>query len=165
MNWIDFDIQNIKTWPIAHEKVFCVFRWSDGNFTVGRFNEVCIPVENRKCSWAYLMPYELKDQHIDVIVENCHKDMVSDVFTFNQVKEKVLSVLNFVFLLSRLHIYESTDILSGVSLNSHFNLYLDVETHFILRDNYEFYLVDTMGYSFCKNIIKLEVDIEQFNGE
>jgi hypothetical protein len=44
-------------------------------------------------------------------------------------------------------------------------LYLDVETHFILRDNYEFYLVDTMGYSFCKNIIKLEVDIEQFNGE
>jgi len=159
MNWIDFKKDDKGTWPMSHEKVFVVFRLLPDKFLVGRANIDIRWDEFKSFSWTYLMPYEMKDTNIDDFLSKV--EMMKHALTFEQVRYEqpfYLGLLEYIYLLCRLHVYESSEILIGENLNSHFIHDIDMETHFIIHHKNIHYLVSTKGYSYCKEIVRMEID-------
>ena len=163
MNWIKFDIKNEKTYPSEHTelKIFNLV-----NRYILSHSLDSLVVENDEIqAWAYIMPPDMQDIHIDDYISRGRHFSVCKPMSFKEIDDKphcMITPKEFAYLLSRLHVYEVDKLIAGSSLCSDFHEDIDhIESDFILKNNDgNFYLVDTQGYGYCRYVSRLEIQKE-----
>lgn len=155
MNWFKFDNNNKKTWPVESEELF-IIKTTDNRYEITNKINLELNIE----AWAYVLPFEMKDSNIDDFISRGRQVSVCKPISFSEIHKKSFDVTikEYVYLLSRLPVYDADTILQGGEIFSCFDEDLDhIESNFVLNKNFNFYLVDTQGYGYCRYVSYLSV--------
>jgi len=153
MNWINFDINDKKTYPVFEE----------GNIIVGLINNFyCVLdkeyVLNDLKAYTYIAPYERKFETLQALLSKAKSLMTCKPYDLKELEEKklFLNKKDYAYLLSKVEIHKRSELFEEHFLLSYFNK--QVPQFFILEINNDFYMVDTQGYNYCRYMVKIELE-------
>ena len=163
MNWIDFDQNEKRTYPVMSEENIIIFLYNTGAYDLifGNINQDLTDLK----AYMYVAPYKRKFEEISVLLSKAKSLMHCKPISLQELEERVfeLSEQDYAYLLSKVEVHKRSELFEEEHLLSFFNK--QVPQYFILENNNDFYVVDTQGYNYCRYMVKVVLENNNQNND